>query len=87
MVAMQAKQLTFDVGGNEPDINIVRVSGGAIVQQDLEKGQEVHVVVSTMDGELVADGFGRVVSVAFKDKVDELGSVVQTERIQTVKIS
>ncbi len=85
--AIQLKQLTFGVGGEEPTISIVRVSGGATLQQDLDKGDEVHVIVSTMDGEIVADGYGRVVAVAFKDHYDEHGTITQTERVQTVKIS
>jgi hypothetical protein len=85
--ATQPKQLTFNVGGEEPTISIVRVSGGATLQQDLDKGDEVHVIVSTMDGEIVANGYGHVVAVTFKDTRDEHGTVTQTERIQTVKIS
>jgi hypothetical protein len=82
-----AQQLTFDVGGNPPDLSILRVSGGAMLHKELAKGDEVHMIVSGMDGEIVADGYGRVVAVAFKDKLDEHGVVTATERIQTIRIT
>ncbi len=81
------QQLTFDVGGNPPDVSVIRISGGAMLLKELAKGDEVHMVVSGMDGEIVANGYGHVVAVTFKDKLDEHGIVAATERIQTVKIT
>lgn len=80
------EQLSFLVGGRDPDISIIRVSGGITSTQDLRKEQEVHVVVSTMDGEVVANGYGYVVGVSFKDNYKD-GVVDSTDRIQTVKVS
>lgn len=86
MVAVP-EQLSFDVGGNPPDVSVLRISGGAMVHRELAKGDEVHLVVAGMDGEVVADGYGRVVAVSFKDKLDKDGVVTGTERIQTIKVT
>lgn len=72
----------FEVGGQEPDVSIVRLSGGIVADTDLEKGLEVQVeVISTLTGEVVARGFGSVTSVAFRARRDGSG----TDRVQTVK--
>lgn len=80
------EQLSFDVGGAEPDTGVVRIGGGLMVNSDLVKGAEVHVVLSGMDGEVISNGYGHVVAVAFKDVYKD-GDIVGTERIHTVKIS
>ena len=83
----QQVQLSFEVGGAKPQIAIVRLSGGAVVHRELQKGEEIHMQVVDMDGVVVADGYGKVVQVAFKDKLDEQGTVTASERIHTVKMS
>lgn len=87
MAALEARQLTFDVGGDVPDTAILRLSGGLVLDQELEKGAEVHVVVSGMDGEVIGNAYGRVVSVMFKDRIGEAGEVVAVERIHGLKVS
>jgi hypothetical protein len=79
--------LTFDVGGDVPDTAILRLSGGVVLQRQLAKGDEIHLQVVNMDGETVADGYGRVVSVMFKDKLNEHGQTVSTERVHGIKVS
>lgn len=80
-------QLSFEVGGQPPDTAILRLSGGVVLQRELSKGDEIHMQVVGMDGEIVADGYGRVVSIQFKDKLDDDGNVVSTERVHGIKIS
>jgi hypothetical protein len=81
------QQLTFDVGGQPPDSTLMRVSGGVFTHRQLTKGEEVHLQVVDADGVVVADGYGRVVGVAFKDKLDKDGNVESTERVHSVKVS
>lgn len=81
------KQLTFDVGGDKPTESILRVAGGMYTTRELSKGEEVHIQVVDADGQVVADGYGRITTVAFKDKIDEHGSVTATERLQGAKIT
>lgn len=80
------QQLTFDVGGNQPDKALVRFSGDAFVHRHLTKGEEVHLQVVDADGQVVADGYGRVVGVSFRDKLED-GNVVETTRVHSVKFS
>lgn len=86
-MATESRQLSFHVGGNAPDTAIVRVSGGVIAKRDLEKGEELHMQIVDMDGEVIADGYGRVLAVTFKDTVDEHGTVTATERVHSAKIT
>lgn len=90
----QQVQLTFDVGGDAPDTAILRLSGGVILDREVQKGTEVHLVVSGMDGEVIGNAWwrldledGRVVSVMFKDRIGEAGEVVAVERIHGLKVS
>lgn len=83
----QRPQLTFDVGGDAPDTAILRLSGGVVLDRELEKGAEIHMQVVGMDGEVVANGYGRVVSVQFKDTLDEHGHVASTERVHGIKLT
>ncbi len=80
-------QLTFDVGGDMPDTAVLRLSGGMILDREIEKGAEIHLVVSGMDGEVLGNAYGRVVSVMFRDRVGEAGDVVAVERVHGIKVS
>lgn len=82
-----AQQLTFEVGGEKPTESLLRVSGGIYTSRELAKGEEVHLQVVDADGTVVADGYGTVVGVAFKDKRDEHGHVSSTERSHSVKVA
>lgn len=81
-----AMQLTFDVGGSAPDKAIVRFTGDALVHRQLLKSEEVHLQLVDADGVVVADGYGRVVGVSFRDKLED-GEVVETTRVHSVKFS
>jgi hypothetical protein len=83
----QAPQLTFDVGGEKPSKAVLRFSGGLFLDRELAKGEELHVQVVDTDGQVVGNAYGRIVAVAFKDKVDEHGSVTETERVHFAKVS
>lgn len=81
-------KLTFDVGGETPEIAILRLSGGIVLERELKKGAEIHIeVTDTLDGQVVANGYGRVTSVRFDDKLDEDGYVQKCERITGIKVS
>jgi hypothetical protein len=87
-MADQAVQLSFEVGGEPPTSTLLRMSGGVFTHRELRKGEEIHVQVVDADGVVVADGYGRVVAVQFKDTLDkESGDVTGTERIHSVKVS
>lgn len=77
----QQVQLTFDVGGDAGD------AAGVALDREVQKGTEVHLVVSGMDGEVIGNAYGRVVSVMFKDRIGEAGEVVAVERIHGLKVS
>jgi hypothetical protein len=82
------QQLSFNVGGTPPEKALVRFSGGVFLARELTKGEEIHLQVVDADGRTVADGYGRVVAVAFKDTLDkETGDVVSSERVHSVKVS
>lgn len=80
-------QLTFEVGGDPPTAALLGFSGKVFVHRELVKGEEVHLQVVDADGTVVADGYGRVVGVAFRDRLDEHGQVTATERVHSVKVS
>ena len=81
-------KLTFDVGGDTPEVAILRLSGGVVLERELKKGAEIHIeVTDTRDGTVVANGYGRVTSVQFVDKLDDDGYVKTTERITGIKVS
>lgn len=85
-MVQQQEQLSFDVGGQIPDVGVLKVGGQLMVGTDVSKGTEVHIVVSGMDGEVIANGYGHVVGVAFKDVYKD-GDIVGTERIHAVKVT
>jgi hypothetical protein len=88
MSDQQQMQFSFKVGGATPDSAHIVLSGRPFAKRDLEKGEELHVQVVDADGVVVADGYGKVIGVQFKDKLDkETGDIVKTERIHQVKIS
>lgn len=87
MATDEKAQLTFDVGGNKPDKAVLRFSGGLMLDRELAKGEELHVQVVDMDGQVVGNAYGRIVSIAFKDKLDEHGAVTETERTHSAKVS
>lgn len=85
MTEIPQQQFTFDVGGAEPDEGILKVGGALHVHRELNKGEEVHVQIVDADGVAVADGYGRVVGIAFRDTIDEHGNVTSTTRIHSIR--
>jgi hypothetical protein len=81
------QQLTFNVGGETPDKSLLRLSGAVFTHRELTKGEEIHLQVVDADGAIVADGYGRVLSVQFKDQYDKDGNVEATERVHGAKVS
>lgn len=81
-------QLTFDVGGTPPNTAVVTLSGRPFCHRELAKGEEVHLQLVDADGQIVADGYGRVIGVAFKDKLDkDSGDVVSVERVHSIRVT
>lgn len=68
---VEREQLTFDVGGREPDGASLRITGGRVeIAGQYEKGQKLRVSMLV-----------EVREVAFVDEVDQkTGQVVGTER-------
>ncbi len=79
-------QLSFEVGGEKPNVASVKVSGGLALTRELRKGETVGIRIIDVDGQILAEGDGPVTSVAFKDKRGKYGEVESTERAHTVKV-
>lgn len=80
------RQLSFDVGGATPDLASVKVTGDMPVDRDLRKGDQLHITVTTLDGEVVASRDGFVSAISFVDKLDKFGDVESTERAHKVTL-
>ena len=80
MAASNQLRFTFDVGGATPDTATLKISGALELGRELRKGEEIGVRVVDADGDVIAQGDGYVTAVAFKDKRDKDGDVVETER-------
>lgn len=63
---------------------LIRFSGTAFVEGDLDNGQELHLAVVTDDGRQVADAFGKVTAVTFRPRKDAPEII---ERIHSVRVS
>jgi hypothetical protein len=72
----ERRQLTFEVGGNEPSSASLRVGGGMLLSRELEKGDMVGIRIISADGEMLAEADGRVTGVAFIDHLDQYDEVV-----------
>lgn len=78
---------TFEVGGERPTSQVATISGRPFMHRELQKGEDIHLqLISVEDGEVVADAYGKVVGVAFKDRQEKDGSV-KVERVHSVKVS
>lgn len=87
-LASEPKQLSFFVGGATPDLSLISIGGRMICQEELPKGAEIHVqVIDVTSGLVVADGYGVVEGLSFKDKRDESNNVVETTRLHSAKVS
>jgi hypothetical protein len=79
-------QLSFDVGGVAPNVASVRVSGSLALGRELRKGEMIGLQITDADGMLLAQAYGRVVDVGFKDKLDAHGEIVSCARRHVVKM-
>jgi hypothetical protein len=90
MATDASPQLSFNVGGELPTETIIRVTGGMFTTRELRKGEEIHVQVVDTDGETVANGYGQVETVGFRDvyqKVDGERVLDHTERVHGAKVT
>lgn len=63
---------------------IIRLSGTAFTDAQLDNGQEVHVVITNGDGVDIANGFGKVQAVTDRPRKDSPDII---ERIFSVRVS
>lgn len=80
-------QLSFDVGGEKPNLASVKVSGGFGLSRELRKGETVGIRIIDADGQVLAEADGPVTAITFKDKRNKYGEVESTERGHTVKVN
>jgi hypothetical protein len=78
-------QLSFEVGGEKPNVASLKISGGLALARELRKGESVGIRIIDADGQVLAEGDGPVTAVGFKDKRNKYGIVESTERTHTVK--
>lgn len=55
------------VGGQPITQTLLRITGTVFTDRVLNKGEAIHVVVTDDTGDVVANGYGQVEDVAFKD--------------------
>ena len=79
-------QLSFEVGGEEPNVASLKISGGLALGRELRKGETIGIRIIDADGQILAEGDGHVAAVAFKDKRNKFGVVESTERAHTAKV-
>jgi hypothetical protein len=79
-------QLSFEVGGEKPNVASMKVSGGLALTRELRKGETVGIRIIDADGQVLAEGDGPVTTISFKDKRNKYGEVGSTERAHTVKV-
>lgn len=79
-------QLSFNVGGEKPNVASLKISGGLGLTRELRKGETVGIRIMDADGQIIAEGDGPVTAIAFRDKRNKYGDVESTERAHTVKV-
>jgi hypothetical protein len=84
----QDEQLTLDAGGlvGEALAPTFGVTGAMSSARQLEKGEEVRVVITNADGEVVATGSGYVFTVAFVEHRSDKAPT-WTERQHKIKLT
>lgn len=83
----RARQLSFDVGGHEPNRSSVKASVDLMIPKELHKGSQVQIAVMTTGGEVLAQSTGKVIAVGFEDEYNKDGILVGTERSHKVKLA
>jgi hypothetical protein len=79
------RQLSFNVGGREPNRSSLKTSVDILIPRELRKGSEIRLAITGPDGELLAQTKGKVVGVTFEDEYKD-GFLVGSERIHKVKL-
>lgn len=89
MAMVQSQQMTLEVGENESDdlpiAGYVSVNGSARAKIELQKDEQVRVTITSINGEIVAESFARVKTIAFKQC--EKDGIRWTERQHKAKLS
>jgi len=81
-------QLSFDVGGDHrrPEVATFRVSGAiGSTMRELQKGEDVQIVITDADGQVVAAGEGYVRGIGFREHRSKDGPS-WTERTHAIKL-
>lgn len=86
MTANDQLRFSFDVGGATPDTATLKIGGTLLLERELRKGEEVGVRVVDADGHVLAQADGYVTAVAFKDRRNGDGEIVETERAHTARV-
>lgn len=63
---------------------LIRFSGTAFTDRELENGDELHITATNADGEVVGNGFGTVSAVTHRPRRDDATVI---ERIHSVKVT
>lgn len=84
---LRSSQLSFEVGGDHamPSLASFRVSGALDAGRELEKGEDVRIVLMDADGQVVAQGDGYVRGVGFREHRPKDGPS-WTERTHAIKL-
>lgn len=75
----------WEDGETKPIVGSVKISGGLTLDHDLQQGDNLHVVVSNADGEVIAQCAATVGPIGFKP-LRQSGSVIGTERVHTAEV-
>lgn len=85
-----AGQMTLDVGQHRHDgrpiIGSLKISGGALLEDELYKGDRVTVTVADADGAVVLAAPGHVRAIGFTDNEATSRRPAYTERKHTIKL-
>jgi hypothetical protein len=84
---LRPTQLSFEVGGDHalPEAATFRVSGALAAGRELQKGEDVRLVLTDADGQVVAAGEGYVRGIAFHEHRPKDGPS-WTERKHAIKL-
>lgn len=92
MTPVGQKQLTFNVeqpGSFEeaPLAATLKFTGEFSVLRDLNRGDQLRVIVQDADGQVVASRDGILVGVGFQTIVDGYGDPIGVERVHKAKLA
>lgn len=89
MAMVQSQQMSLEVGEIDPDdlpiAGYASISGSMRAKVELAKDEQVRVTVTSVNGEIVAEGVARVKTIAFKQC--EKDGIRWTERQHKAKLA